>query len=330
MPTQFSKLHLNDMPQESIRLIDLAPQDWFSCKETSSIWVSCYRVFRVSPDSLAASGNISLPWAIALPLWGQVHYTDVSQAKIVHITEEEWEFDASQIQEKNTLEGAYIILIAPYAVDGHKRPETEVRQVLQETVALFMAMNGRNAAFELMFDNILPMTGENTMVISPVVENPLCFPAPDFSSMRLLDIQNVAKAIECLPLEERNRIKLSLRWLESAMRKHGVDSFLSFWIALETLAMDTTDIRAINQSLAKAYGVSIQDASQRFGVGRIFGLRSQIVHHGNIAAIHQNLEQYLEALYTDLLLAELHLPSEHKAQLVLSDPGFDLLSYVAV
>jgi hypothetical protein len=38
----------------------------------------------------------------------------------------------------------------------------------------------------------------------------------------------------------------------------------------------------------------------------------------------------LEALYNDLLLAELYLPSEHKAKLVLSDPGFDLLSYVAV
>ncbi|MEE3717863.1 hypothetical protein V2H45_14065 [Tumidithrix elongata RA019] len=318
------------MLQQSIRLIDLAPEEWFSSKETSSIWISCYRIFRVLPDNLATSGIINLPDVVVVPLWGQVRYTDASQAKIVFITEEKWEFDVSQIQEKDTLEGAYILLISPFVVDGQERPEPEVRQVLQETVALFMAMNGRNTAFELVFDNILPMTGEKTTVISPMVENPLWFSAPNFSSERLLDIQSVAKAIDHLPPEEKNRIKLSLRWFELAMRKHGVDSFLSFWIALETLSMDNTDIRPINKTLARVYEVSVQEANQQFGVGRVFGLRSKIVHQGHIASIHANLQRYLEALYSDLLLAELDLPSEYKAQLVLNDPEFDLISYVTV
>jgi Apea-like HEPN len=318
------------MLQQSMRLIDLAPQEWFSNKETSSIWVSCYRIFRVSPDILETSKIINLLDVVVLPLWGTIHYIDSSQAKMVFITEEKCQIDTSLMCEKDTLEGAYVILISPYIIDGRERQEIEVRQSLQETIALLIAMNGRNAAFEFIFDNIIPMTGESTTAISQVSVNPLAFAAPDFSPERLSDIQNVAKAIDYLVPEEKNRIKLSLRWFESAMRKDGVDSFLSFWIALETLVMDNTDIRPINQSLANAYGVSIQEASKQFGVGRVFGLRSQIVHHGHIAPIHQNLERYMEALYSDLLLAELNLPSEHKAQLVLNDPEFDLISYVSV
>ena len=155
---------LNNMLQQSIRLIDLASQDWFSSKETSSIWISCYRIFRVSPSSLATFEVINLPNVVIVPIWGKVRYTDASQLKIVFITEEKWEVDASQVQEKETLEGAYILLISPYVIDGKERPESEVRQVLQETVALLMAINGRNTAFELIFDNIVPMTGENTTV----------------------------------------------------------------------------------------------------------------------------------------------------------------------
>ncbi len=316
--------------QGSVRLIDLAPKEWFSDKATSSIWISCYRVFRVSPDSLATLATINLPEVFAVILWGKVHYIDSSQAKITFITEGKWQLNASQIQEKDTLEGAYILLMAPYIVDGKERREIEVRQLLQETIALLMALDGRNAAFELIFDNIAPMTGENVTAISPVVENPLWFPAPDFSAKRLADIQDAAEAIDRLPEVERNRVKLSLRWFESAMRKSGVDSFLSFWIALETLAMDDTNIRSINEVLAHVYGVSIQEADSKFGVGRVFGLRAAIVHHGHIASIHANLQRYLEALYSDLFLAKLNRPSEHRAETMLNDPEFSLMSYVAV
>lgn len=318
------------MSQQPIRFIDMAPQEWFLNKEASSIWISCYRIFRVLPVSLQTCGIINFPEVVAFPLWGKVRYIDASQAKIVFLTEEQWEFDTSQIQGKETLEGAYILLITPYIVDGQERQETKVRQILQETIALLMAMNGRNTAFELIFDNIFPMTGENPTVISPAVENPLWFSKPDFSPKKLLDVQDAAKAIDGLPTEEKNRIKLSLRWFELAMRKDGVDSFLSFWIALETLAMDNTDIRPINEKLARIYGVSVQKASQEFGVGHVFGFRSKIVHHGHIASIDANLQRYLEALYSDLLLAELNLPSEHSAKNVLSDPKFDLMSYLSL
>ena len=191
-----------------------------------------------------------------------------------------------------------------------------------------MAMEGRNAAFELIFDNIAPMTGENLTVISPVVENPMWFKVPDFKPERLLKIQKAMETIHRLPQAERNRIKLSLRWFESAMRKSGVDSFLSFWIALETLAMDDTNIRPINETLAHVYGASTQEVAIKFGVGRVFGLRAKIVHQGRMASFHANLQRYLEALYSDILLAKLKLPPEHRAQNVLDDPEFDIMSYV--
>jgi Apea-like HEPN len=130
---------------------------------------------------------------------------------------------------------------------------------------------------------------------------------------------------DSLPSDLRNRVALSLRWFYSSFLAEGVDIFLKSWFALEALGMgDRENINPLNECLAKAYGISVQKARQMFGVGKLFGLRSSIVHQGQILPIHANLSDYVEALYIDVLLERLNLPCERRAESILRGSDFDL------
>lgn len=95
---------------------------------------------------------------------------------------------------------------------------------------------------------------------------------------------------------------LSIQWYFDSLNSSGVDKVLKCWFAMETLGMpDGTDIRPLNEILSRAYGISYQEVTQRFGVGRVYGFRSEIVHQGKIVPIHYMLSDYMESLYVDIL-----------------------------
>ena len=86
---------------------------------------------------------------------------------------------------------------------------------------------------------------------------------------------------------------------------------------------DTTDIRPINIALARIYGLSRDEVTTRFKIGRIFGLRSDIVHNGQVRSIHQQLQRYIQAVYVDILFDLLGQASERRAEAVLDDATFN-------
>jgi hypothetical protein len=131
--------------------------------------------------------------------------------------------------------------------------------------------------------------------------------------------------MESLGPDVARRLRLANRWFVSAVHSGGgIDAFLKYWIALETLAMpDTTDVRPINELLARSYDVTPSEAAQRFGVGRLFGLRSRIVHDGQIVSVSGLLLGYIEAIFFDTLAAALQLAPEHRAAAVQTDPDWD-------
>lgn len=77
-----------------------------------------------------------------------------------------------------------------------------------------------------------------------------------------------------------------MRWYTGALGDHGVDAYLKLWIALEILAMLSTE----------------------------FGLRSRIVHKGWAAGLDGFLLDYLEAVVGDVLCAALNQPCLRKAE----------------
>ncbi|HLO88395.1 MAG TPA: hypothetical protein VK203_25785 [Nostocaceae cyanobacterium] len=313
------------------KVIDFVPDNWFSIKDKSSVWMRCYRIFRASTEIRSEPKVIEFTNVVIVILYGRVSYLDLSQVHeyVEDSNDLSFKIDMSNMKKCSTNEGTYLVLLTPFDIDGKEGDEFAVKNLLQETVGLLMSLNSRNIAFEKIFDNVTPMTGNKEQFFSPVYINPLYFTPPKLSNQQLSEVINIEKVIYSLPKEQGNRIRLSLRWFESAMRQLGVDSFLSYWIAIETLGMENSDIRPINESLAKIYGLSnYKEANDTFGVGRIYSLRGKIVHDGYIIPIHEQLQRYMEALYSDILLEKLGFPSEYKTKTILEEPDFNFQEYV--
>lgn len=91
---------------------------------------------------------------------------------------------------------------------------------------------------------------------------------------------------------------------------------------------NTTDVRPLNNSLSRAYNLSRDTVENHFAVGRLQGLRSRIVHKGQIISIHKDLLDYLEALYADILNENLGLPCEERANRVKNNSESELNTYL--
>ena len=93
---------------------------------------------------------------------------------------------------------------------------------------------------------------------------------PDSSQAALRLIADLDEAVRSQNEQDRNRIELSLQWLCRPLETFGVDSFLMYWFALETLAMPGGELVALNKQLAKIFPVTplsgIGPASSRFTV----------------------------------------------------------------
>jgi hypothetical protein len=314
---------------EQLNLTDFISPDWFKDKNKSAVWIRSYRIFRIPMESIKKIETINLSDVKAVILPGILHYLDTKQSRIEHVTETDWPVNLLNVKEQDTFPGVYLILLTPSTVDGNEIADAVIEKRLKEVVGLLMVLNGRNIAFEHIYDNIITFEGNKISATSQVTENPLVFPAPIISSENFNKIKAADTAIQSMPPNEKNRILLSLHWFESAMRSSKVNSFLSFWIALETLGMEDTNIRPLNKSLAQIYSLpSHVDANNKFGLGRIFGLRSRIVHKGHIVPIHQNLQRYLETLYTDIFLAKLGLEPNRYAEIELNKADFNLSDYL--
>lgn len=309
-------------------LLNMVPSNWFTKKEGSSIWVSGYRVLRVEKDELVSgTKTFDLDRIRAFILYGKLRYPRPLDLEVS--SDNQLQFIVPDPFFGETIEGAYLLLLTPFDVDGQLGEEALVKERLDAAVGLLAAFNGRNLVFEKVCEFTLSCQDGGVTSSGQAVENPFHFAAPNVSAERLNAIASADQAISALPQSDRNRIRLSLRWFESALYAGGVDAYLKYWFAIETLSMpNTTDIRPLMESLSRAYGVSYEDARKEFSVGRLFGLRSRIIHNGQIIYGHQNLSKYMEALYVDVLFEHLGLPCEGRARHIATVPGFDLKQYL--
>jgi len=306
------------------KLTDLIPQSWFSDPATSSVWISGFRAAGGSVSELANGIIVDLIGTRAYALYGHLSYLDTSGNR--------WEWNDQgaptckiDLKSGKTPIGSWLIIMAPYKIDGIDGNEAEVKRFISASAGLIATFSGRNAVYEKIYDNIIEVGTGKMAGFSPVFSSPWTFPPPNFSKERVALIQQGITRVSTLETQTQNRIELALHWYEEALRDQGRDAFLKSWIALEVLAMpDGTNIRPINESLARSYSISFDDAMKAYGVGRIFGLRSRIVHNGEILPIHYLLEDYTQAIFADVLFDILQLPSDRRAEAIRSKPEFDL------
>lgn len=304
--------------QKTLRHVDLFPSDWFA--DGGSAWTECFRILRAPltrfPPVLQ---TLEIAGVRALVLYGSPRYLDTGAAKLEIKSESEWRLNLEGVSEKAAPEDRYLILATPV------RPsEGEARARIAVAVGFLTALNGRNMAWDRVY--AITLEGQDKWGgVSSAWENPLAFEVPDLTQAGQERLTRCAEALAQSPEDVRRRLELSLRWLASAVKDGGADAVLKYWIALETLAMpDGTDIRPIGEALGRSYGIAGRDANERFLVGRLFGLRSRIVHGGILAPIHPRILEFMAAIFLDVLLDTLGQPAEGRSRAVRDRSDVDL------
>jgi len=109
----------------------------------------------------------------------------------------------------------------------------------------------------------------------------------------------------------KKKIIASLRWILSAADTINTDTFIKHFLAVEMLgaSSSSTIIQDINKKIAAIYEIEFEEAKQ-FGFKKIDRLRGKVIHEGTILAFPINEIDFLKALYSDILLFELRLPTE--------------------
>ena len=311
-----------DKPQQ--KLTDLAPSEWFKEPDKSSIWITAYRILFADKEKLKSGQLYDFSNLRVIIIYGKLQYLETSHIKPEIDNDGNVKLEAN-INNAETPEGGWLVILQPYIIDGVECAENKIRVNAGIYAALYAAMNGRNMAFERVVDNIAHLKDGNTTAHSPSFINPGAFPVPDVSKDRCEVIHRTGIILQQKPENDRRRIELSLHWFEKGIRSMGLDGFVNYWVAVETLGMpDTTNIRPLNQSLANAYNISLKEATDTFGIGKIFGFRSRILHNGEDLSVNQLLSEYMECIFIDILLDNLGLDSERKAIKVIKRQEFNL------
>ncbi len=311
---------------EKTPIMNLISSSWFKDVNKSSIWIVGYRMMQVSlKDFTQSQPTIDLGDVRVIFNYGSLSYMDASNI-LEFGTDHVRNTNYSKFESKETNIGGWTILITPYVCDGVQRSEIETRNSIIVAEGILSAFNSPNMVYEKVYENIVELSPIKTSAFSPTFLTSNQSPNLQTTTLQLLSQSSVN--LQALPENARNRIKLSLKWYSKSLVQ-GLDGFLSIWIAIEVIGMpDTSDVKSAVKSLAQIYQVDYQTARDRFQIGRIHGFRSKIVHEGKMFPIHSLLIAYLEAIYVDLLAETLNLPHGRRAEIILSDPQFDLGKFI--
>ena len=286
--------------RRNLTLADLLPPEW---KDVQAVWLTVYRVMGLAQKDLEPPVMQTLADVSAVFVWGRLPYVIRKETEVHPDGVPEVRFHVVE----GTVHGPWALLMTPTNVHVDSDDEARSRGRIETAVALLAVLGTRNLVFEKISDTAVVATGQ-TIGFGDPFENPAFFPTPDVQQPALDLFRSAMEGINGLPAAERNRIELSLGWIEQSQRgMNGADSFVKAWIALEILAMpDWDNLTPMNEALAQAYGIGVQEARDRFEVGRLFGLRGQILHAGR-TAVDARVIAYASCLYQDLLRGKLGL-----------------------
>jgi hypothetical protein len=185
-------------------------------------------------------------------------------------------------------------------------------------VALLRRALGRNVAVEPLGDLTFTASTSKVDASEPGFRPPTFDPAPDLSPDRLHLVSDIDQAIGGLDEHLRNRVELSLQWFFDALNNIGDDGFLSYWFALDALAMPKpSGVNTFEKQLAGIYGLDQSEVRKRFRLGRFKDVRDRIAHEALRPPIHFRVLDFVSALYWDALLDTLQLGAPGAAGRVL-------------
>ncbi len=301
----------------------LIPPAWSRRAGLEGVWITGFRCLLIGKEDLKQQITLDLGDSRAVLLWGVLHYED--SAPRIEFRQEDGAARAKvkPREVRQTPEACWLVLMQPY-IGGSQSlaPEGHILFNAQYLGGLFASLCGRNIIFDRAFDCVYPLGPSR---ISPAVGpflSPMVFGRPTASVGGFREVQQAFERIETLPEATANRIRLSLHWYEASLRDLGFDGFLKLWVALEALDMpDATNVKSLHGTLATAYGVSRDEARERFRLGQIQGFRSRVLHQGHIPIMHAGLLPYMDGIFADIFRQKIGLACRRITEKALKSGG---------
>jgi hypothetical protein len=299
---------------------DAADPQWFSSGRYDALYIEAYEL-ALAPEVISRK-IFRFEKIIVLIKSASLDYLEMAGVKIKFGQGRQVEMSAEHRVSTSEF-SPKLITIQPHQ-RSDTNLETELAERSSEYVSLLVSTNYRNIACRRLFAQIAGAQDGSIAAGGAHMRLPFDLPAPDLSAEVLSRFPRCREKIDRSDSARKQKISLSLHWYIKGVQADGLDSFLSLWIALETLTMTSTNVSEMNAALGAAYGMDPVSASVEFGAGRLFGLRSRIVHNGIRKRISTDLTDYMECLYADLLVHELLGESLGRARGLLRSKGIDV------
>ena len=303
------------MPLISFNVFDYIPTSWEE-EKVERVWQTAYQMNNVN-DSHLAKGIVSfgLSDVQAIIIRGALSYHKIIGTADFLKNGENRELKLNQnIKEEKTPNGYYLLLITPEKINGVEIKENVIKEKIANSLSILRAINGRNMAHKNIFEQVISLKNNEIVLYSPIIQNLHWFKSPNLSEEYIKLFTSVSETIDKISVEEQKKILLSLRWFNASLNESGVDALIKIWIALETIGMpNTTNIKPLNERLEKIYCIGLEEVQSQFKIGRIFGLRSKIVHNGYAKPVSSLITEYLEDVYVDIFFDYIGQASEYRA-----------------
>lgn len=129
------------------------------------------------------------------------------------------------------------------------------------------------------------------------------FYLPNYSPVKKELVKNRWRKINGLSKEERSRCSNGLFFYAQSIEYPLVPSFLSIWTAIECVSIiQGTNIIHVKNDLSSIYKIDKSQIDEEFQLGKIFGVRSNIVHNGTgMDKVSESLILLLRSIFSDLL-----------------------------
>ncbi|MBA3473507.1 MAG: hypothetical protein H0T57_09835 [Rubrobacter sp.] len=291
---------------------------WFDRSQDARVWVRAYRAYHVPAEIVSQK---------------QQFVADFEQVRAVFLR---WDapyqiVEPNLFQQKNgqiaaqprprldrTGEGVLLLLMTPLPENYDGNDENAAREKVSFTRSVMVAFMGRNAAYKYMFD-VTVECGARTVGHTSLVFSTPRDETPVVNKQGEELVSEVLEKLSSLDNSTQNRIRLALRWYQRSFGddrlvrdtvEGQIDDFINSWLALETLVMEgTTNIAPVKRMLGEIHGLDAQRVVDLFPIGRIYGLRGDILHEGQIHGLKDGLTRFMTDVFADLLLHVLDLPS---------------------
>lgn len=224
-------------------------------------------------------------------------------------------------------------LILLYFKVSNKDIKDEELELVANSVPVIISLRmGTNAILEKFVSDTTIITYTDEQKYSRSGKATIRFLSYELSGARL-DETIVNESLELIDVSESNknvnRIVLSTNWFLKSLSQNSVDSFLSKWIAFESLLLeDSTNISPIKKIVSDAYENEFDKLSDIIPIGRVYNLRGMIVHSGTIVDLSIEFKTFINLLYEDCLNEVLGLERKKRCLAYLEDSKFNVSEYL--